>query len=169
MAGFDDLGLKPEYSDDASSSYLGNELLEKLAIIADWNLDTPKARSLCYQSADDREQIEVEYKRFMALILLSRYEDRLQQVGAPAVSGGDLAPSDKVDRLWHGHMVLTQDYHSFSQQAFGEYIHHHYEEPPGAGVEGKVIRRTLGAYFDDVDVGDIWAGDRFISCWPEGL
>ncbi len=36
-----------------------------------------------------------------------------------------LPPSFDIDEVWHAHILHTQDYMEFCEQAFGYYLHHH--------------------------------------------
>jgi hypothetical protein len=60
-------------------------------------------------SADEVEQIELEYRHFMYLKVL--YAEALK-------------PSIMVDEYWHNHILNTADYSNFCDEIAGEYIHH---------------------------------------------
>lgn len=55
---------------------------------------------------------EVEYKRFLTLLLWNPYLPH------------PLVPTELVDEIWHRHVLDTRKYHSDMKALFGEYLHH---------------------------------------------
>lgn len=117
----------------------------KAAVEAD-EIDARQARSA-----------EREVKRFLALAYLEE---------ADAVG---MAPSRKVDSVWHQFILNTREYMRFSYRVFGRFLHHvptGREEAPREMVPGEgrgAARPGVKEYFEDVDE-DFWSGEAFI-CW----
>lgn len=76
--------------------------------------------------ANEVDDIEREYKRFMALAIA--YPVRRIPV------------AKKVDAFWHTHILFTQDYYAMGLALAGGYIHHR----PGILDD----RSELGAHFE---------------------
>jgi len=152
-----DLKLRPEFRDPEAKECLPPHVLEALNQIEEWSLE---AATLCAVQAGDLskkevDEVERELRRFLAVVLLAR---------EGFVEKDVVAPSSKVDALWHAFILDTQSYLSFSELVLGGYLHHH-PEPEQRPVSGKGMRRALETYFDGVDVDGIWAG-QLARCWP---
>jgi hypothetical protein len=61
-------------------------------------------------SPETVERVEVEYKRF--LILLVKHPE------------ATIAPSKEVDAFWHGHILDTMKYAEDCERVFGHFLHH---------------------------------------------
>ena len=59
----------------------------------------------------DLASIEYQYRQFMFLISLKKYQ-------------GMSVPSVAVDKVWHAHILHTELYYSFCQNLVGHYVHH---------------------------------------------
>lgn len=55
----------------------------------------------------------------------------------------EIVPSEEIDRVWHTHILDTQNYGSDCQKAFGKFIHHF----PYFGIRGEGDRQNLEAAF----------------------
>ena len=67
------------------------------------------------ESQEDYEQRFRELKKYVALLKIS--QEPLGMV------------STKVDNLWHQFILFTKQYHDFSRQFYGKYIHHQPNTP----------------------------------------
>jgi hypothetical protein len=74
---------------------------------------------------------EIEYKRFLMLILL--YPDER------------IVPSKISDDFWHYHILDTRKYYTDCMNIFGKFIHHY----PYFGMFGKDDEDNLKACFDN--------------------
>jgi hypothetical protein len=86
------------------------EIFEK---IINWNLDREKmycANHLGYGHPEHLDEMEVEYKKFMFLVCA--YHDQVIPI------------SEKVDDLWHAHVLHTRRYEEFCEHVFGRQIYH---------------------------------------------
>ena len=61
-------------------------------------------------TAGEIDDIELEYKRFLALAITNR--------------GTPVPISEKVDPMWHTHIMFTHNYMDMSMKVNGAYIHH---------------------------------------------
>lgn len=75
----------------------GDELTQKRKIIENWDLTQIKKRLVRYKglSLDEVERLEIEYKRFLMLV-----------IGSPI----PLPVSQPVDQMWHEHVLFSRDY-----------------------------------------------------------
>lgn len=80
-------------------SYDLSEVIDRLVFIEKWK--TEHAAEACKQ-----------YRNYLFLKL--KYGNEYE-----------LPPSRDIDEAWHAHILHTEDYMKFCQQAFGEYLHHH--------------------------------------------
>jgi hypothetical protein len=144
-----DLKLKTEFR-----STLPQEVLDGIDQIAALDMEDAKQGAIDAEDLDpeERDDVEVEFKRFMALELMRRMD---------VFTSEPLGPTGKVDGLWHAFILYTQEYVSFSNNVMGGYVHHVPDTPILTGSE---MRSLLTTHFDDVDTDDIWAGDLCI-CW----
>jgi hypothetical protein len=78
-------------------------------------------------SRETVDRLEVEYKRF--LILLVKYPDAV------------VAPSKDVDAFWHGHILDTMKYAEDCERVFGYFLHHF----PYFGMRGAADAAALAA------------------------
>lgn len=76
-----------------------------------WDMSTVKRYCVekSLYSADEIDGIEDEYKRFLALTI--------------AYPGVNIPIGDKVDTLWHTHIIFTEDYAKFGDY-MGGFLHH---------------------------------------------
>lgn len=88
------------------------KVIEIYDLLLRWDLAIPKKymveRSL--YRAEEINQVEQEYKRFLALTVA--YPDRKVPMAA------------KVDEFWHGHILFTEDYGRMCHAVFGTFLHH---------------------------------------------
>jgi len=95
------------YSFDAGYDvHPGKRFEEKLAIANGWTM---------------QETLDIidEYKKFMYL----------------AIEYGKVAPSDKIDQVWHQHILYTVDYTNFCAEYAGRMINHSPDRTHGASVD----------------------------------
>lgn len=78
-------------------------------------------------SRETVDRVEVEYKRF--LVLLVKYPDAV------------VAPSKEVDAFWHGHILDTMKYAEDCERVFGYFVHHF----PYFGMRGESDAAALAA------------------------
>ena len=74
-------------------------------------------------TADECDHAEVEYKRFLHLMLHHRGDVRI-------------IPNKTMDAVWHAHILDTRAYHADTRAVFGEYLHHF----PYMGLRGPTDR-----------------------------
>ncbi len=69
-----------------------------------------------------------------------------------------------LDELWHLFILHTRDYNDFSQQYFGEYVHH---EPEPPGFEHHLTEEELADYVNDCFdyLGSDWVERRFAQAF----
>jgi hypothetical protein len=109
--------------------------MSKIAIdtdIATIDLDAISYKALLETgwSIEEVDDATLEYRVFLHLI---RY----------SLSAG-LAPSKRVDIIWHHHILDTEKYMSDCQQLFGRYIHHY----PYAGMLSEIDAKEQHACFE---------------------
>jgi hypothetical protein len=98
-------------------------------------------------SAEECDDVEVEYKRFLAL--KRAYPDR------------DIVPNQPVDKFWHYHILDTVKYAEDCEVIFGHFLHHY----PYFGMNGPEDARALSDAFDETaglyeaHFGDSYAGN----------
>lgn len=127
--------------------------------ILGWNLEMVK-RFLVNRwgfSESEADNLIVEYRRFMILSVENPEEI--------------IPVSDKVDEVWHAHLLFTEDYPVFCQAIVGEYLHH---RVPGDENERLALAgaygNTLELYrqnFGQAD-RDAW-GESAQICWCETI
>jgi hypothetical protein len=90
----------------------GINILSKLNVVDNLNFDRLKwkLRETGEYEAEALEFAEVEYKRFLKLLLLFPKEI--------------LVPSKAMDLFWHEHILDTRNYVKDTGQIFGRYLHH---------------------------------------------
>lgn len=106
---------------------------------------------------DKIDQIEIEYKRFM--ILTISYPDQI------------IPTSKEVDKMWHAHIIFTEDYFAFCDEVNdGKYIHHKRNvDELSKDLSAYYKENTLNLYqklFGNVDQ-HFWAENAQI-CWGSG-
>jgi hypothetical protein len=110
------------------------EVKTKIEKIMNWDFSQIRKYILRHEKidAEDLDQRILEYKRFISLHLIS--EKRMPI-------------SEKVDLVWHTHILFTKDYVKMGQEIFGFYFHH---EPTVSDGEKEALAPhfsdTLGAY-----------------------
>jgi hypothetical protein len=82
-------------------------------------------------TAEECAEIEVEYKRYLAL--KRAYPDR------------EIVPNQPVDKFWHYHILDTMKYAEDCQQIFGYFLHHY----PYFGMNGAEDEKALQDAFDE--------------------
>jgi hypothetical protein len=82
-------------------------------------------------TAEECDEIEVEYKRYLAL--KRAYPDR------------DVVPNQVVDKFWHYHILDTMKYAEDCQRLFGYFLHHY----PYFGMNGPEDEKALLDAFDE--------------------
>lgn len=94
-------------------SNLPRETLEQR--IADFSLKhmVNRCKKEHAYSDEDMEIIEKELKRYFLMIALDSDKNHILNMY-----------SKDVDNLWHAFILFTKEYHVFSQQICGHYIHH---------------------------------------------
>ena len=55
----------------------------------------------------------------------------------------EIVPSEEIDRVWHHHILDTQNYGADCQQVFGSFIHHF----PYFGIRSEADRQNLNTTF----------------------
>lgn len=78
-------------------------------------------------SREYADQIEIEYKRFLTLLV--KYPE------------ASIAPSKDVDKFWHGHILDTLKYAEDCNHVFGYFLHHF----PYFGMRGDEDAANLAA------------------------
>lgn len=65
-----------------------------------------------------------------------------------------------LDELWHSFILHTQDYVAFSQEYFGQYLHHEVEP---IGLEHQMTEQELADFLHDcfTYIGEQWVERRF--------
>jgi hypothetical protein len=97
-----------------------------------WNLDRVSARlrERFGWSGGFAAQVELEYRRFMAL--------------ESSANGKSLGMRGPVDDFWHEHILFTRDYAEFCLAVSGKFIHHEPAEPQGGrGIDSYGLTLTL--------------------------
>jgi hypothetical protein len=96
--------------------------LQKLAAIEQLDLSVEKRNVLAHEACKAKhiDLLEREFKRFLALALLSKRED--------------LVPSRPVDALWHELILDTPKYREFCDKVFGYYLDHKPETSRAKGA-----------------------------------
>ncbi len=67
----------------------------------------------------------------------------LYMVGISDPDEGPMAPSVKIDEMWHNFILFTQDYQEFCFTYFGRFIHHRPRRRDDPPSEGNPIQNTL--------------------------
>lgn len=80
-------------------------------------------------SPEEADHFELEYKRFLALLV--KHPDEV------------IAPDSNVDKFWHGHILDTMKYARDCQHIFGGFLHHY----PYFGLRGEEDAANLEAAF----------------------
>ena len=158
-----DIELKATYRDPASPNCLGADIIHDVDAIAEEDMTV--VVSAAVDAGDiaegEAEDVEREFKRFLALVRLARADVILEE---------DVGPTKKVDALWHVFIIHTQQYVDFSDRVLGGYLHHVVAAPRASG---ETMRSHLTTYFDNVDATlyrgragaeGIWDGNLDI-CW----
>lgn len=86
---------------------------ELFAKIWDWDLSQEKLycrNRLGYKDSVHLDKMEAEYKKF--IFLLCTYHDL------------SLPISEKIDDLWHSHVLHSRQYNEFCNHVFGRQIYH---------------------------------------------
>lgn len=148
------LGLREQYRDPDSPDCLPDDVLERIGQIADEDLTLVVERALERGDLDpvDPEDLELEFKRYLAIALLSR---------RGIVPEEKVGPTETVDEVWHSFIVHTREYVDFCGRVLDGYLHHVVATPR---AEGEEMRGLLNRYFEGVDADGIWSGPLFI-CW----
>lgn len=84
---------------------------EVLRRLSKWSLKDVKSKLVKDGtfSSEEVDAVEAEYKKYMALCI---------------TCGGSLPTPPMIDRMWHAHILFTQDYASMCQQITRSFIHH---------------------------------------------
>ena len=100
--------------------------------------------------------VKEEYFKFMILL----FQNRHRIIGMY---------SDKVDALWHQHMLHSRKYYEFCMTHFEEYIHH--DPAPYPYVEQEVQQRIQGFEFFKAlyeeqfgDINPVWGRQNPAMC-----
>lgn len=79
-------------------------------------------------SDQDIQECIVEFKKFIALLLINRYEkgngDDYSHTPTEKNKIKIAMTNELVDEVWHNLILFTKDYHIFSDGVFGQYLHH---------------------------------------------
>lgn len=67
-------------------------------------------------------------------------------------------PSAAVDSAWHEFILMTRNYESFCQKAFGRFLHHVPNEPGRAGDDKAALARTYAMLPTVAGIGFLAAG-----------
>ncbi|MEK6923473.1 MAG: hypothetical protein AABW84_02170 [Nanoarchaeota archaeon] len=97
-----------------------------------------------FDSQEEYNQAFSEFKKYIALIGL--------------VGGGLGMTSKKVDAVWHQFILFTKEYHEFSDEVLGRYIHHSPETSLTKGSKSSVpkfIDSYIALYGDIPNIWDI--------------
>lgn len=110
---------------------------EVYAAIQNWDMTAEKKylqNSLGYANPENLDAMEVEYKRFMFLLATN-----------PELS---IPMSEKVDDLWHAHVLHTHNYEDACKSACGRFIHHNptHSKEENLSLEGDYRQNTLRLY-----------------------
>jgi len=105
---------------------------EVLAAIQALDLDCIKLKLMDKEegmgwSREHADRIELEYRRFLALMV--------------KFPGETIAPAKDVDQFWHGHILDTLKYAEDCERAFGYFLHHF----PYFGMRGEEDAKNLAA------------------------
>lgn len=129
------------------------------AKIMGWDLEEVKEFLLDEKiiTEDKIEQIEVEYKRFMFLTIY--YPSEI------------IPTSKEVDKMWHAHIIFTENYFAFCNEVNdGIYIHHkrsvHELEKDLSSYYKENTLNLYKKHFQNVDQ-HFWAENAQI-CWGSG-
>ena len=85
-------------------------------------------------SREYADHIEIEYKRFLTLLV--KYPE------------ASIAPSKEVDKFWHGHILDTLKYAEDCNKVFGYFLHHF----PYFGMRGSEDAANLSAAADTMNL-----------------
>lgn len=85
------------------------------------DLDGPACK-VCIDERWTVEEVDAEVRRYRAFLHAIRH-----------YPGSPLAPSHRVDKVWHAHILDTQKYIADCQYIFGAYVHHY----PYSGLRGE--------------------------------
>lgn len=105
-------------------------------------------------SAEQCEEAEVEYKRFLTLNLLFPKS---------------IVPTTVMDTMWHYHILDTRAYHRDSERIFGGYFHHF----PYFGMRGAEDEQNLAHSFDNTrqlyeeTFGEPIVRENQSNCWHD--
>lgn len=92
---------------------VGSVVACTVSILEEWDMSVVKTYLVqkgVYEQ-DEIDEVEREYKRFLALVLAYR-------------GAGRIPMCQKVDDMWHGHILFTEDYHAMCERLGHGYIHH---------------------------------------------
>jgi hypothetical protein len=131
---------------------LSQSAISKITTLESLDLERPKAAAVGRGELDTGEvdAVAVELRRFFALHVIVLDQSRTEAI----------APSEKVDLLWHRFILETEDYVEFSDEIFGSYLHHRtYEEP----VSSTDVEGLLDQYFEFFSAL-IWGGAKARCC-----
>ncbi len=108
------------------------------ARVSAWDLSIIKmyAVNKGLYSADEIDAIEEEYKRFIALAFSHR---------------SPISISQKIDQLWHTHILFTQDYIAMCESVGGRYLHHRPSILDGGSAHGSATSELYQAHFGAQD------------------
>lgn len=105
-------------------------------------------------SAEQCDDAEVEYKRFLTLNLLYPRS---------------IVPTTVMDTMWHYHILDTRAYHRDSERIFGGYFHHF----PYFGMRGAEDEQNLARSFENTSqlyektFGEPIVRAGHSSCWHD--
>lgn len=101
-------------------------------------------------SQEELDEVVTEYRKFLGLVLLG--------------NGGLAMTSEKVDEVWHNHILFTRDYADFCDDVFGGYLHHmpNTSFTPITPGGGKRFREAYRQTYGEVPM--IWGGQVQSMC-----
>ncbi len=100
---------------------------EKLGLLKEYRYpDAAKTKlrdyfPFTYMDDDELEICITEWKRFIGLIVIRRFEKNSYYKNA---NRRVAMTSELIDQVWHVFIMFSIEYHNFSMMLFGEYLHH---------------------------------------------
>lgn len=131
------------------SSAPADDVAEAMAVMATIDL-TNVARKLRREQGWSEAEAAIaltRYRRFLCM----RYLD----------AEFDLVPAKDIDKVWHQHILHTQDYASDCQRVFGSFLHH----APGED-DSEATQARLTADFEKTRVryAELF-GEEYVDTW----
>jgi hypothetical protein len=106
-------------------------------------------------TAETCDEAEIEYKRFLHL-------NKMYFKAA-------IVPTERIDIMWHYHILDTRAYHKDSEAIFGGYFHHF----PYFGLRGEEDKQNLISSFEETKIlyekefGEKMLRSQHADCWHD--